>query len=432
MPGKQCLAVASMAFLSVVGLNAASAADRYGQQPQGLVYNVTDCDYVFSSAGSSFTTQLCNCTKSECCDDGCGVDGCCGEGCCGSGCGKCCLGDPWTIDKCDDDISFGGWWQQGYSSGSTGMFNNQPNSFNTHQAWFYAEKVADGSCGMDWGFRADMMYGIDAGDTQAFGNNTGRWDNANGWNTGGGYGWAMPQLYAEVAKGDWSVKAGHFYTLLGYEVVTAPDNFFYSHAMTMFNSEAFTHTGVLATYNASDDVTVYAGWTLGWDTGFDQFGSGSNFLGGFSTALTDNTTFTYILTAGDMGANGVGYSHSTVLDVALTDSLNYVLQSDLVTFDPGAAAQRSDIGINQYFLYSVNDCLGFGARVEWWKSNGGFTQGGAIPTANSNNYYATTIGVNYKPHANVIIRPEWRYDSVAESVNDYGNGMFAVDMIITF
>ena len=47
-----------------------------------------------------------------------------------------------------------------------------------------------------------------------------------------------------------------------------------------------------------------------------------------------------------MGANGVGYSHSTVLDVALTDSLNYVLQSDLVTFDPGAAAQRSDISIS--------------------------------------------------------------------------------------
>jgi hypothetical protein len=432
MSGKQCLAVASMAVLSVVGLNSVSAADGNLQSQSGGLYNVTDCKYVFANSDSSLTTQLCSCTKSDCgdaascCDDGCG------EGCCSSGCGKCCLGDPWTIDKCDDDFNFGGWWQQGYSSGSTGMFNNRPNSFNTHQAWFYAEKVADGSCGMDWGFRTDLMYGIDSGDTQAFGNNPGRWDNANGWDKGGGFGWAMPQLYAEVAKGDWSVIAGHFYTLLGYEVVTAPDNFFYSHAMTMFNSEAFTHTGVLATYSASDDVTVYAGWTAGWDTGFDQFGGGSNFLGGVSTALNDNTTFTYILTAGDMGANGVGYSHSTVLDVALTDKLNYVLQSDLATFDPGAGAQRSDVGINQYFLYSVNDCLGFGARVEWWKSNGGFTQGGAVPTGGANNYYATTLGVNYRPHANVIIRPEWRYDSVAESINDYGNGMFAVDMIITF
>ena len=218
MTRKPCLTIASMAILSVVGLNAVSAADGYGQQRQGMVYNVTDCDYVFGNSGSSFTSQFCNCTTSECCND----VGCCNDGC-GEGCGsKCCLGDAWKIDQCDDGIDFGGWWQQGYSSASTGMFNNQPNRFNTNQAWLYAEKVADGSCGMDWGFRADMMYGIDAGDTQAFGNNAGRWDFGNGWDTGGGYGWAMPQLYAEIAKGDWSVKAGHFYTLLDMKWLPLP------------------------------------------------------------------------------------------------------------------------------------------------------------------------------------------------------------------
>ncbi|MCP4173384.1 MAG: porin [Fuerstiella sp.] len=432
MTRKPCLTIASMAILSVVGLNAVSAADGYGQQRQGMVYNVTDCDYVFGNSGSSFTSQFCNCTTSECCND----VGCCNDGC-GEGCGsKCCLGDAWKIDQCDDGIDFGGWWQQGYSSASTGMFNNQPNRFNTNQAWLYAEKVADGSCGMDWGFRADMMYGIDAGDTQAFGNNAGRWDFGNGWDTGGGYGWAMPQLYAEIAKGDWSVKAGHFYTLLGYEVVTAPDNFFYSHAMTMFNSEAFTHTGVLATYAAGDDATIYAGWTLGWDTGFDQFGGGSNFLGGFSVPVGENATYTYILTAGDMGVNGDGYSHSNVLDVSLTDNLNYVIQSDLVSFNPvGGGTQRADVGINQYLLYSVNDCLGLGARFEWWKSNGGFNMGSAVPlnpTADADSYYALTLGANIKPHANVIIRPEWRYDTAPESVTGYSQGMFAIDMILTF
>ncbi|MCP4171240.1 MAG: porin [Fuerstiella sp.] len=438
MPGKQYLTVASLALLSVVGLNAASAADGNNQGGQPTVYNVTDAEYIFANTSSNLTTQLCVCSKfslggeSACGDNGCCDDGC-SEGCCDSaGCGCCCLGDPWKIDRKDDGIDIGGWWQQGYSSASTGMFNSQPNSFNTNQAWLYAEKVADGSCGMDWGFRADLMYGIDAGDTQAFGNNAGRWDFGNGWDKGGGYGWAMPQLYAEVAKGDWSVKAGHFYTLLGYEVVTAPDNFFYSHAMTMYNSEAFTHTGVLATYAAGDDVTVYAGWTLGWDTGFDQFGGGSNFLGGFSSSVSDNATFTYILTAGDMGANGDGYSHSTVLDMSLTDSLNYVIQSDLVSFSL-AGTQRSDVGINQYLLYSVNDCLGFGARYEWWKSNGPFSMGGTglKPAGRSDSYYALTLGANYKPHANVTIRPEWRYDR-GQSITDHNQGMFAVDMIITF
>ena len=41
-----------------------------------------------------------------------------------------------------------------------------------------------------------------------------------------------------------------------------------------------------------DAVTLYGGWTLGWDTGFDQLNSGNNFLGGFAYALSDNITFT--------------------------------------------------------------------------------------------------------------------------------------------
>ena len=57
------------------------------------------------------------------------------------------------------------------------------------------------------------------------------------------------KLYFEAGYGDLTVKIGHFYTIIGWEVVTAPDNFFYSHAYTMYNSEPFTHTGVLATYN---------------------------------------------------------------------------------------------------------------------------------------------------------------------------------------
>src|SRR5690606_36120350 len=139
------------------------------------------------------------------------------------------------------------------------------------------------------GGRIDLMYGTDADDTQAFGNPPGTYDYLNGWDHGI-YGWALPQLYAEVAAGDLSVKIGHFYTLLGYEVVGAPGNFFYSHAFTMYNSEAFTQTGAIATYKADDNVTLYGGWTLGWDTRFNQWGGGSSFLGGASVGITDDLT----------------------------------------------------------------------------------------------------------------------------------------------
>ena len=385
------------------------------------------CQQLFEENNQKLTDQLaamsCCCESSccaptsvcECADDVCG-DVCgegCGEGCCGDSCGG---------------ITIGGWVQMGYHDGVTpnaaapfdaGSFNNHPHRLNLHQAWLYAEKVADGSCGMDWGFRADLMYGVDAGDTQAFGNPAGSWDFANGWDHGQ-YGWAMPQLYAEVASGDVSVKLGHFYTLIGYEVVTAPDNFFYSHALTMFNSEPFTHTGALATYSVDDDTSIYAGWTSGWDTGFDQLNGGSSFLGGFGTALGENVAFTYIATAGELGWRGNGYSHSLLFDVTLTEDLNYILQSDLVDTNN---AVGDDFGINQYLIYNVDEKIAVGTRVEWW-------------TRDSAEQWAATFGVNVKPMDNLVIRPEIRHDWGIGPGNPAAlNGSattFGVDAIVTF
>jgi len=273
------------------------------------------------------------------------------------------------------------------------------------------------------------MYGTDGADTQAFGNDPGNWDYENGFDHGI-YSWALPQLYGVVERGDLSVKFGHFYTLVGYEVVPAPDNFFYSHAYTMYNSEPFTHTGVLATYSVSDNLEVYGGWTLGWDTGFDQLDNGNNFLGGFSATVVDDLTVTYITTIGDFGWRGnSGYMHSIVVDANLTCNLNYVLQSDYLHVD---STGEDNIGINQYLFYTVNDCVSVGGRVEWWKFD---------PLTNNErmiSVYEATFGVNIRPHANLIVRPEVREnwapsDNAANYLNGDINGtIFAVDAIVTF
>lgn len=42
------------------------------------------------------------------------------------------------------------------------------------------------------------------------------------------HGVALPQMYAEAGNQTFSVKAGRFYTIIGYEGVPAPANFFYS------------------------------------------------------------------------------------------------------------------------------------------------------------------------------------------------------------
>lgn len=430
---KVCVALGGVAFSAT----AAQAGDPCACAP------VVDCCTPSDCCDGSVASELCRLTE-DCCGDSCcgdGCDGCGDEGCsilgglfgrfsCGDdSCDSCDIIDDCCADACDgcgDDngIDIGGWLQAGYHNRNNGLFNSHPDRFNVHQAWLYAEKVADGSDGIGFGGRVDFMYGVDAADTQAFGNNPGNFDFANGWDHGQ-YGFAMPQLYAEVAYGDLSVIVGHFYTLLGYEVVTAPDNFFYSHAYTMYNSEAFTHTGALATYTASDNLTLYAGWTLGWDTGFDQRFGGSSFLGGYSVGLGDNASFTHIITAGDFGNIGDGFSQSLVLDVALTDDLNYVVQSDILRTNGMNSTNTDTIGLNQYLLYTVNDKLAVGGRAEWWKTNG-------------TSIYAMTAGLNIRPMDNVVIRPEIRFDWEPAGTNTVvaadaeGKGQFGVDVILTF
>ena len=362
------------------------------------------CD---AAAANCDTAPSCSTTRDSCLSK-------CGGGCGGKlgGLCDCDLGDAFSISgalhgDCPPAIKIGGWLQGGYHTADNNLFNNRPDNFALQQGWLYAEKAAE--AGSPLGFRVDVMYGTDAAVTQAFGNPAGSWDFANGFDHGA-YGWAIPQAYAELALGGWNIKAGHFYTLVGYEVVTAPDNFFYSHAITMFNSEPFTHTGVLASRDIGD-ITVYGGWTLGWDTGFDQLNSGNSWLGGFSTPLGEDTTLTYISTAGNFGARGDdAYSHSIVMDVAMTDKLNWVVQSDLLRVN---GTGEDNVGLNQYFLYSVNDCLGLGARLEWWKGDvltGYAPHGGVVPAFGSYSNYAATFGANIRPHANVVVRPEVRID----------------------
>ena len=220
------------------------------------------------------------------------IGGCDSAGGCGlaGGCGDCDLGDQWSLFGDDCCVSAGGWVQLGYHSKGNSLFNSRPDELQLHQGWLFLEKAADGSNGLGLGYRFDAMYGTDSQDTQAFGADRG-WDNS--FDNGADYGFALPQAYVEAAFGNTTIKVGHFYTIIGWEVVTAPDNFFYSHAYTMYNSEPFTHTGVLASTSLSDDLTVWTGYTLGWDSGFND--NGDSFLGGFSATLTDKLSVTLSL-----------------------------------------------------------------------------------------------------------------------------------------
>ncbi len=115
----------------------------------------------------------------------------------------------------------------------------------------------------------------------------------------------------------------------------------------------------------------------------------------------------------------------------------------------GGKRGRNTFGINQYLIYAINDNWAWGSRFEWWNvatdSRGFFTDDNDVYQGFDGNadVYALTTGLNYRPHANLIIRPEIRYDWVrgvtkeqAGFVGLFDSGRdqftFGMDTILTF
>ena len=140
-------------------------------------------------------------------------------------------------------------------------FNDRAWQGQMNQLYLINERILKDE-GLSWGGRIDLLYGTDFLYTQAGGLDGFA---PRDWATNRYYGLAMPQLYGEVGNQTLNVKFGHFYTLIGYEVVPAIGNFFYTHAYTMQYGEPFTHTGVLGTWNPNDQLSIIGGITNGWD-----------------------------------------------------------------------------------------------------------------------------------------------------------------------
>ncbi|MGR9015158.1 MAG: porin [Gammaproteobacteria bacterium] len=344
----------------------------------------------------------------------------------------------------DLGINVGGWVSSGVSGnpdsptdGYNGpvTFGDRSNEFNMQQLNGYIEKAVDTEAKKwDLGFRADILYGTDARfTTQANFDNRLIRDSTTRF-----YKLAFPQVYATVFApigNGLTTKIGHFYTIIGNEVVTAPDNFFFSHAYTMQYGEPFTHTGIISSYPVNDNISLTGGVVSGWDSFFQE---PANFLGGV-TFTTDNqkTSLAFSMITGDVAKldkhNRTMYS--VVLSHDITDTLHYKLQHDLGIEEKSAAANSAKwYGINQYLTYDINDKMGAGLRLEWFRDEDGarvaaIGNGNTMP-GGQNHYLAATAGLNYSPISWLTLRPEVRYDHSTKS-NAYNGGLSNDQLLIS-
>ncbi len=327
-----------------------------------------------------------------------------------------------------------------------------------NQAYAIAEKTIDtGGCGFDWGGRVDVLYGSDYIFTMATGLELTD-DGLRKWNSNPDYGLALPQAYAEFGYNNLSVKAGHFYTPIGYEVVPATGNFFYTHAYTMQYGEPFTHTGGIATWKVADDLSLVGAFVNGWDA-LDRIDDAGMGIGGFAWTASENLTiaYNYGYSVDEFTVDGrLTPRHISSLVATYTrGDWTYVFQNDVgwqedgINNGPNARDPFSTAewyGVNQYLFYTINDCWKAGTRFEWFRDDdgvrvGGIRPGQTIPTSGfAGNFYEVTAGLNWSPHANITVRPEIRYDwydgEPAGGVDPFDDGsrtdqfLYGLDVIV--
>jgi hypothetical protein len=340
---------------------------------------------------------------------------------------------PWTLPQprflSSRGITLGGWTEVGGTANNWNTDYNGPVSFADradrfllNQQWLFLDKpINNDGCGWAWGGHMDMIYGSDAIFTQADGLET-PWDQSN-YNQ-----LALPQFYVDVAYNNLTLRVGHFFTILGYEVVQAPQNFFYTHAYTMQYGEPFTHTGMLLMYKVNDQLSVSAGL----HRGDDQFGPSHSLttgeevdhlgaLGGIKW-VSSNKKLELAWAASASQKTEFEASQvisSFVSTYHVSDKFRYVFQSDFGqvanSYQVGGA-HANWYGVNQYFLYQFNKCWGAGIRAEWFSDRDGVRVTG-LRAENPiygnffpGDFYEISMGLNWKPTANFTLRPELRYD----------------------
>ncbi len=358
-------------------------------------------------------------------------------------------------------LNFGSWLSFGYNhnfdnpqNGRNGpvTFADRTSRVQLNQLNLFLERAVNTEGGAwDFGGRVDFMFGSDTRFTQAVGlefSDAGKqkWvsDVEQKFNR-----LALPQaylqVYAPVLNGI-TAKLGHFYTPIGYEVVTAPDNFFFTHAYTMQYGEPFTHTGALLSIPLLKNLTLTVGAVDGWDNFTANIDDAWSFIGGLNwTKVTARASVLSVTLTGIHGQvveddRADRSLYSLVVSYDFTDRLHYVFQHDHGWQTTSGLDQDPHwYGINQYFTYDLSDTLSLGARVEWFRDEQGVRVislgGDGVRPGKSANFFAVTLGFNFKPTSWFKIRPQIRYDW-SENTKAFDAGqknqqlLFAVDAVV--
>jgi hypothetical protein len=360
----------------------------------------------------------------------------------------------------DSPVNIYGWIQNSYTGNANGFPrngenfgvtpNHLANSWMGNQYYIVVENPLEQNDTINFGFRVDNLFGND----WQFNYMQGLFNNAFALNSFSGY--DMAQLYGEVhlpflTEGGIDVKGGRWYTIAGYEQVPAIARPLLSVPYMFTYGQPFTHFGVLTTMHLTDRINLYNGAINGWDRWIDERYAWG-YIGGFSwTSKDEKTTLATTVVWGPNQFNNMLPSNQQIYPTGYvnvpsiaglpnpgyfrndrtlftsvgthrwTDKLTQVMESDQAwersipgLGSGGANGQPRDatwFSFGNWFLYQFHPKITGVWRSEvFWDPQGARTQKMVDGQFVGDRFYEQTLGLIYKPHPNLWIRPEARYD----------------------
>jgi hypothetical protein len=232
-------------------------------------------------------------------------------------------------------------------------------------------------------------------------------------------GFYLLQAFAQYVTGPLTLQVGKFNTLAGAEVAQVTSNTNTTRSI-LFAFEPVTHTGVRATYAASDQVSFIVGVNNGWTNSQDTADASDKTVeAGVSFTPSKALAWTlqgyYGRDTNNFGVKGNIGLLDTVLTWNATSALSLVGSVDYGTAQStSTTSSASWWGVAGYVNYAINDTWRASLRGEYFDDQDGYLTRNFDPVTLTGGadqkLKEVTLTFGYDPTKNFEFRVEGRYD----------------------
>jgi hypothetical protein len=219
------------------------------------------------------------------------------------------------------------------------------------------------------------------------------------------------------------LKVGQMGTVVGAEVYDYNANAFYTRSFA-FAAEPTHHTGILASYQLTDDLSVSAGLANSTDSAAtnDVKDGGKALLVAVSYTTPDSLGVlggTELYYGGVLGASNTANSdaeqdtHYLSASVPVpVEGLSYSVGWTVVDKDDVSGNDNGSTSVVSHYLgYALTEDLTLNVRYEHGNVNGGTASSAKSYSNNADGLESISVGLDYALWDNVTSRIEWREDS---------------------